>query len=62
MTTGSRKQNNGFADRSQWDDEILERVKKPVETAPKTRFRAKVTGSNPASPTNPFRILLILDS
>jgi hypothetical protein len=51
MTTGSRKQAQRVCGpRSERDDEVLERLEKPVGTA-KRCFRVKVVGSNPAGPT-----------
>ena len=46
---GLQKAANGFADQNR-DDEVLERLEKPVGTA-KRCFRGKVVGSNPAGPT-----------
>jgi hypothetical protein len=46
---GLQKASNGFADHAR-DDEVLERLEKPVGTA-KRCFRVKVVGSNPAGPT-----------
>ena len=51
MTTGSRRQAQRVCGpRSERDDEVLERLEKPVGTA-KRCFRVKVVGSNPAGPT-----------
>jgi hypothetical protein len=36
------------------DEEVLERLEKPVGTASKTLPRGKVVGSNPAGPTKAF--------
>ena len=44
---------NGFTDLKR-DEEVLERLEKPVGTAPKTLSRGKVVGSNPAGPTNSY--------
>jgi len=49
MTTGSRNKNTGL--RTIWDEEILERLEKPVGTVFEHRYRVKIVGSNPAGPT-----------
>jgi hypothetical protein len=48
---GLQKVANGFTDLKR-DEEVLERLEKPVGAALVHCFRGKVVGSNPAGPTN----------